>query len=94
VWYDLTCGTCYSIIATILIVPDDNPVEPSAVVTDERSSHDKRINAPVGNEPLDLPEVPHTGAAPVLRIYADCEDDRALKTQGRNSILRRNRSAT
>jgi hypothetical protein len=35
-WYDLTCGTCcFIIIATIQIVPDDKPVEPSAAVTDE-----------------------------------------------------------
>ena len=34
-WYDLQCGTCYSVIATIQIVPNDKPVEPSAVVTDE-----------------------------------------------------------
>ena len=26
-WYDITCGTCYSIIATIQIVPDDKPLE-------------------------------------------------------------------
>jgi hypothetical protein len=31
-WYDLTCGTCHYIIATIQIVPDDKPVEPSAAV--------------------------------------------------------------
>ena len=31
-WYDLVCGTCYSIIATIQIVPDDKPGEPSAAV--------------------------------------------------------------
>jgi hypothetical protein len=30
-WYDITCGTCYSIIATIQIVPDDKPLEPSDV---------------------------------------------------------------
>ena len=41
-WYDLQCGTCYSVIATIQIVPDDKPVEPSAAVSDDRSSHDKR----------------------------------------------------
>ena len=34
-WCDLTCGTCCSIIATIRILPDDKPVEPSAAVTDE-----------------------------------------------------------
>jgi hypothetical protein len=34
-WYDLTCGTCCLIIATIQIVPDDKPVEPSAAVTHE-----------------------------------------------------------
>jgi len=28
-WYDLQCGTCHSIIATIQIVPDDKPIEPS-----------------------------------------------------------------
>jgi hypothetical protein len=27
-------GTCYSVIATIQIVPDDKPIEPSAAVTD------------------------------------------------------------
>jgi hypothetical protein len=31
-WFDLVCGTCYSIIATIQIVPDEKPVEPSAAV--------------------------------------------------------------
>jgi hypothetical protein len=31
-WYDLTCETCYFIIASIQIVPDDKPVEPSAAV--------------------------------------------------------------
>ena len=34
-WYELTFGTCCSIIATVQIVPDDKPVEPSAAVTDE-----------------------------------------------------------
>ena len=29
-WYDLQCGTCYSVIATIHIVPGDKPVEPCA----------------------------------------------------------------
>ncbi len=28
-WYDITCGTCCSIIATVQIVPDDKPVGPS-----------------------------------------------------------------
>jgi hypothetical protein len=28
-WYDITSGTCYSVIATIQIVPDDKPIEPS-----------------------------------------------------------------
>lgn len=27
-WYDITCATCASIIATVKIVPDDKPVEP------------------------------------------------------------------
>jgi hypothetical protein len=31
-WYDLTCGTCCCLIATIQIVPGDKPVEPSAAV--------------------------------------------------------------
>ena len=31
-WYDMTCGTCYSIIATVRIVPDDKPLEQSNVV--------------------------------------------------------------
>jgi hypothetical protein len=26
------CGTCYNIIATIQIVPDEKPIEPSAAV--------------------------------------------------------------
>ena len=33
-WYNIRCGSCYLIIATIQIVPDDKPVEPSAAVTD------------------------------------------------------------
>jgi hypothetical protein len=31
-WYDITCGTCYSVIATVQIVPDDKPLEPSRAV--------------------------------------------------------------
>jgi hypothetical protein len=31
-WYDLTCGTCCWVIATIRIVPDDKPIEPLAGV--------------------------------------------------------------
>jgi len=34
-WYDITCGTCNLIIATLQIVPDDKPIEPSACMTDE-----------------------------------------------------------
>jgi hypothetical protein len=34
-WYDFVCGTCYSIIATIQIVPDDKPLEFSRAVTDK-----------------------------------------------------------
>lgn len=26
-WYDITCGTCDSVIATIQIVPDEKPIE-------------------------------------------------------------------
>jgi hypothetical protein len=26
-WYDITCGTCCWIIATVQIVPDDKPIE-------------------------------------------------------------------
>jgi hypothetical protein len=36
-WYDLQCGTCYAVIATIQLVPDDKPIEPSAVMTDSPS---------------------------------------------------------
>ncbi len=32
-WFDLVCGTCYSVIATIQIVPEDKRVEPSSAVT-------------------------------------------------------------
>ena len=28
-WYDITCGTCCSIIATAQVVLDEKPVEPS-----------------------------------------------------------------
>jgi hypothetical protein len=34
-WYDITCGTCYSIIATVRLVPEDKPIEPSKAVTDQ-----------------------------------------------------------
>jgi hypothetical protein len=34
-WYDITCGTCYTIIASVQIVPDNKPVEPSTAVTSE-----------------------------------------------------------
>jgi hypothetical protein len=36
-WYDITCGTCYSIIATIQVVPDDKPIEPSAAMVESES---------------------------------------------------------
>jgi hypothetical protein len=28
-WYDILCGTCYSVIATVQIVPENKPLEPS-----------------------------------------------------------------
>ena len=28
-WYDITCGTCYLIIATVQLVPDEKPIETS-----------------------------------------------------------------
>ena len=31
-WYDITCGTCYSVIATVQIVPEDKPLESSRAV--------------------------------------------------------------
>jgi hypothetical protein len=31
-WYDITCGTCCSIVATVQIVPDDKPIEASLAV--------------------------------------------------------------
>ena len=31
-WYNIVCGTCYSTIATVQIVPDDKPLEPSKSV--------------------------------------------------------------
>jgi hypothetical protein len=34
-WYDITCGTCCSIIATVQVVPDDKPLEPSKAVERE-----------------------------------------------------------
>src|SRR6478672_891108 len=30
-WYDITCSTCAYIVATVQIVPDDKPVDPSAI---------------------------------------------------------------
>jgi hypothetical protein len=33
-WYDISCGTCCSIIATIQIVPDEKPLEPPEAVRD------------------------------------------------------------
>ena len=36
-WYDITCGTCYSVIATIQIVPDDKPLEPSEAMESTES---------------------------------------------------------
>ena len=32
-WYDITCGTCHSIIATVQIVPDDKPINPHRQAT-------------------------------------------------------------
>ena len=34
-WFDITCGTCCSIIATVQIVPANKPIEPSTAVTSE-----------------------------------------------------------
>ena len=34
-WYDIQCGTCFLISATLQIVPDDKPIEPSPAVTGE-----------------------------------------------------------
>lgn len=34
-WYDITCGTCCLIIATIQIVPDEKPIAPSKAVESE-----------------------------------------------------------
>ena len=31
-WYDIIGGACYSIIATVQIVPEDKPLEPSRAV--------------------------------------------------------------
>jgi hypothetical protein len=35
-WYEIKCATCFSVIATIQIVPDDKPLEPSRVVERNR----------------------------------------------------------
>ena len=34
-WYDITCATCCSIIATAQIVPDEEPLEPLQGVKSE-----------------------------------------------------------
>jgi hypothetical protein len=39
-WYDIKCGTCYSVIATVQIVPDDKPSEPSRAVESEAGNSD------------------------------------------------------
>ena len=31
-WYDITCGTCCSVIATVQIVPEGKPIERSRTV--------------------------------------------------------------
>lgn len=31
-WYDVTCGTCHSIICSVQIVPDGKPIEPLKAV--------------------------------------------------------------
>lgn len=36
-WYDITCGTCHSIIATVQIVPDDKPIERSAAMVESEA---------------------------------------------------------
>jgi hypothetical protein len=55
-WYDITCGTCHSIIATIQIVPNDKPLESSKAVETE---------APPSDLELDLDQCPiDSGKAP------------------------------
>jgi hypothetical protein len=43
-WYDIVCGTCDWIIATVRIVPDDKPLEQPAArtLTEERRGPLKR----------------------------------------------------
>jgi hypothetical protein len=36
-WYDIICGICYSVIATIQIVPDDKPMVSTAAVARDAS---------------------------------------------------------
>jgi hypothetical protein len=35
-WYDITCDTCCSIIATVQIVPGDKPLGPSKAVEEPK----------------------------------------------------------
>ena len=35
-WYEIICGTCYSIILTVQVVPDDKPFEPSKAMDPEK----------------------------------------------------------
>ena len=35
-WFDITCGTCFSIIATVQIVPENKPIEASKAVISEK----------------------------------------------------------
>jgi len=41
-WYDITCGTCFSIVATVQIVPVNKPTEPSKAVTSEPQPEPER----------------------------------------------------
>ena len=39
-WYDVTCGTCAYIVATIQIVPDDKPLDHSDAITEQPGHRD------------------------------------------------------
>jgi uncharacterized membrane protein len=39
-WYDITCGACVSVIATVQIVPDDKPLQPSKAVEQKAAARD------------------------------------------------------
>jgi hypothetical protein len=56
-WYDITCDTCHSILATIQIVPDDKPLEPSKAMDIEEPLEDSDLELDLDHCPVDRGKV-------------------------------------